>query len=145
MFLGAFGGLAIAADTPCPNGQQAVYQTGGGVTCVAVPGSCTGGGLTIPNCSSGQYRCPQGASSAECLKNNPITLWLTFFINLTAAIIGVGAVMMVIIAGLQYTAARDNPQAIQSAKQKITNVLIGLAAFIFLWAFLQWLIPGGVF
>lgn len=71
--------------------------------------------------------------------------WLKTFINLFSAVIGVGAVIMIIFAGIQYSAARDNPQAIQAAKQKIYNVLIGLGAFIFLWAFMQWLIPGGAF
>ena len=62
-----------------------------------------------------------------------------------AGIVGVGAVLMVIWAGIQYTTARDNAQAVAEAKQKIINVVIGIAAFIFLYAFLNWLVPGGVF
>jgi hypothetical protein len=52
---------------------------------------------------------------------------------------------MIAVAGVQYTTSRDNPQAVQAAKQKIWNVLIGLLAFFFLYAFVQWIIPGGVF
>jgi hypothetical protein len=79
------------------------------------------------------------------IDNNPIIIWLKRFINLFAAIVGVGSIVMVTWGGLQYAAARDNPQAIQAARTKIANVVIGLAAFIFLYAFIQWLIPGGAF
>lgn len=102
-------------------------------------------GLAIPNpCEN--YDCEKlNLSKSDCIKLNPIIQWVQFFINLITAIIGVGAVIMIIVAGLQYTAARDNPQAIQAARQKMVNVLIGIAAFIFLYSFIQWLIPGGVF
>ena len=90
------------------------------------------------------YRCdPNNPDS--CIQDNPIIKWLNFLINLVAGIVGVGAVLMVIWAGIQYTTARDNAQAVAEAKQKIINVVIGIAAFIFLYAFLNWLVPGGVF
>lgn len=104
------------------------------------------GGFSIPECSGeASYNCKSEESLNTCSKNNPIVVWLSFFINMLAAIVGIGAIIMVIVAGLQYSAARDNPQGIQAAKQKLTNVLIGIAAFVFMYAFLQWLIPGGVF
>jgi len=64
-----------------------------------------------------------------------------------AAIIGVGVIItvMIVIAGIQYMTARDNAQAVQAAKSKIMNAFIALVAFIFLYAFLQWLVPGGLF
>jgi ABC-type maltose transport system permease subunit len=90
------------------------------------------------------YRCDSNDPDA-CIQNNPIIKWLNILINLVAGIVGVGAVLMVIWAGIQYTTARDNAQAVAAAKQKIINVVIGIAAFIFLYAFLNWLVPGGVF
>lgn len=127
----------------CGVGQDGCVPVGGtegqdnGTTCPtstfpAFPKPCTG-----------EYIC-QGDSN-ECLKNNPIMQWTVYFINLLTSLVGVAAVIMIIIAGLQYAAARDNPQAIQAAKQRIINVLIGLVAFIFIYTFLQWLIPGGIF
>lgn len=90
------------------------------------------------------YRCdPENTS--ECLESNPIVRWLNVLINMVAGIVGVGAVLMMIWAGIQYTTARGNAQAVADAKQKIINVVIGIAAFIFMWAFLNWLVPGGVF
>lgn len=94
-----------------------------------------------------------GAPSEEDTKNfdvkdisdNPIVKWLNVIVNVLAGVVGVGAVLMVIWGGIQYITARDNAQAVQSAKEKIINVVIGLAVFIFLYALLQWLIPGGAF
>jgi hypothetical protein len=90
------------------------------------------------------YRCDSNDPDT-CIQDNPIIKWLNILINLVAGIVGVGAVLMVIWAGIQYTTARDNAQAIAEAKQKIINVVIGIAAFMFLYAFLNWLVPGGVF
>lgn len=90
------------------------------------------------------YKCTPD-NQEECLKTNPIVRWLNVIVNLVASIVGLGAVLMVIWAGIQYTTARDNAQAVAAAKQKIINVVIGIAAFIFLYAFLNWLVPGGVF
>ncbi|MCA9350773.1 hypothetical protein KC874_03725 [Candidatus Saccharibacteria bacterium] len=94
------------------------------------------------------YRCQADANgnyTQDCIEENPIVKWLNILINLVAGIIGVGAILMVIWGGIQYITARDNPQAVAAAKQKIINVVIGIAAFIFMWAFLNWLVPGGVF
>lgn len=99
---------------------------------------------TMP-AESSQYSCSKTASSEECLKNNPIVKWLQWGISILTSLVGIGAVIMLSVAGLQYSAARDNAQGVQAAKQKIYSVLIGLAAYVFLYAFLQWVIPGGVF
>lgn len=98
--------------------------------------------LAIPNCAN-DYSCNPG-DGEKCLENNPIIVWLNFFINVFAAVIGVGAVAMLIFAGVQYTTAADNPSQVEAAKKKIGAVVLGLVAFIFLYAFLNWLIPGGV-
>ena len=99
----------------------------------------------LPNEAATQAYSCDGLSKQECLEKNPIVKWINWGINLVAGIVGVGAVLMIIWAGIQYTTARDNAQAVAAAKQKIINVVIGIAAFIFLYAFLNWLVPGGVF
>lgn len=98
--------------------------------------------LAIPDCKN-DYSCTPG-DGEKCLENNPIIVWLNFFINVFAAVIGVGAVAMLIFAGVQYTTSADKPDQVEAAKKKIGAVVLGLAAFIFLYAFLNWLIPGGV-
>lgn len=52
--------------------------------------------------------------------------------------------LVIILAGVQYSAASGDPGKVSAAKGRITNAIIALVSYIFLWAFLQWLIPGGV-
>lgn len=99
----------------------------------------------LPNEAAAESYSCKGLTKQECLEKNPIVTWLNWGVNILAGIIGVGAILMVIWGGIQYITARDNPQAVAAAKQKIINVVIGIAAFIFMWAFLNWLVPGGVF
>ena len=66
-------------------------------------------------------------------------------INTLSVGVGVVAVAMIIIGGLQYTASRSDPKAVAAAKSKITNAVIGIVVYVLIYAFLQWLVPGGLF
>jgi flagellar biosynthesis protein FlhB len=92
-----------------------------------------------------EYSCTNNQSTQDCVDNNPIVKWLQFFINVLSVVILAGSAVMVAVAGIQYTASRDNPQAVQAAKQKMYNIVLGLGIYFFLYAFVQWLVPGGVF
>ena len=107
------------------------------VPVASVSAACGTGGLSMP--------CPvEHSVYSGSIENNPIVQWIVFGINIMSALVGVGSIIMVIIGGIQYSAAGDNPQAVQAAKKKITNVLIGLAAFVSFYAMTNWLIPGGL-
>ena len=80
-----------------------------------------------------------------CVHNNQIVIDLQNIVNFLSAGVALVVISMLIIGGIQYSMAGDNAQAVSAAKQRITNALIGLVAFIFTFAFLQWLIPGGIF
>ncbi len=69
---------------------------------------------------------------------NPVITFLT-------AVVGIVATIAIIIGGIQYSTSADDPQKVAAAKARIINAVLALLAFIFLWAFLQWLVPGGVF
>jgi hypothetical protein len=81
----------------------------------------------------------------KCLNQSPIVHDLQVIINVMSAGIGIVIIGAIIFGGIRYSAAGDNAQATAAAKQHIYNALIALVAFIFTFAFLQWLIPGGVF
>lgn len=59
--------------------------------------------------------------------------------------VGILAVFFLVIAGIQYAAAQDNPQAVSSAKTRINNIVIGIVIYMVMFGLLQWLIPGGAF
>lgn len=109
----------------------------------------TGGGTSTPTtqgtsssaCTSGDARaCLTGSGT----KSSEIVKMLKIGINILAGAVGIAAVIMLVMGGIQYSASDGDPQKVSAAKQKISNVIIGLLAFVFLYAFLQWLIPGGI-
>lgn len=56
-----------------------------------------------------------------------ISYYIGMVYNFAAAIVGVVAVVMIIIGGIQYSASAGNPAALGSAKETITSAIIGLA------------------
>lgn len=81
----------------------------------------------------------------KCLETNPIVDDIQKVVNFLSAGVGIMVITFLIVGGIQYMAAGDNPTAVGEAKKRIFNALIALVVFIFTTAFLQWLIPGGVF
>ncbi len=59
--------------------------------------------------------------------------------------ISIAASIAFVVAGVLYSTAGGNSQQVQKAKTMILNTIIGLISYSLLWAFAQWLIPGGVF
>lgn len=81
----------------------------------------------------------------KCLKDNKIVQDLNTFINFLSAGVGIIIIVMIIIGGIQYSTAGGSSDATTKAKNKIINALIALFAYLLLYAFVQWLVPGGVF
>jgi hypothetical protein len=77
----------------------------------------------------------------KCLVGNPIVKDL----NIIVDFLSIGVIGSIILGGIQYAMAGDSPEAVNKAKQRITNASIALLAYMFVFAFLQWLIPGGIF
>lgn len=69
-------------------------------------------------------------------------------INPAIIVLSAGVVLAVIgsivIAGIQYTTANGNASAVASAKNRIFISVVVLIMYIFGFALLQWLIPGGI-
>jgi hypothetical protein len=66
------------------------------------------------------------------------------FINLLAALVGVAVTISIVVGGIQYSNSGGDAQAVAAAKARIRNAIIALITFIFLWALLDFLIPGGL-
>mgnify|MGYP003610100314 len=43
-----------------------------------------------------------------------------------------------------YSTAAGNAAQVQKAKTMILNTVIGLLSYLLMWAFINWLVPGGV-
>lgn len=87
---------------------------------------------------------PSASGLQNCLQHNKIITDLNYIIDFLSAGVGIVVVGSIILGGIQYSMAGGSPEAVGKAKQRITNAFIALVAFIFIFAFLQWLIPGGL-
>ncbi len=74
-------------------------------------------------------------------KGNAILDLLFAFIRFLSYGAGLAIIGSLIYAGIHYSAARGDPQAVGLAKTRIQNVIIALFLFIFTYAILNFLIP----
>lgn len=66
-------------------------------------------------------------------------------INFLSAVAGIAITFSLIWAGYQYMTARANAGIVTAAKNRIIMTLVALLLYIFMYAILNWLIPGGLF
>lgn len=112
---------------------------------------CTGGETT------GGYQCGSGNNAirttvdfgckgASCQGNCSAVLDLTFaIIRFLSYGVGLVVVASIIIAGIQYTTSRGDPQATAEATKRISNTVVALIVYIFAYAILNYVIPAGLF
>lgn len=87
---------------------------------------------------------PTSAELDQCLRSNPLVKDIKQVVNFLSAGAGIIITGSIIWAGIKYIMAGNNANEISAAKQRILNSLIALLVFILIYAFLQWLLPGGV-
>ncbi len=148
-----------------PNGGSMVYKQ---ETCADLnalflaskQNACTGSGGTWENsgckCPIGQAPDSFTAACKATASNTtaPIDLQgdgqkiydrLTQAINALSALVGIVIVISIIMGGIQYAASGGDPQKVSAGKERILNAIVAFFVFIFLYAFLQYIVPGGVF
>lgn len=75
----------------------------------------------------------------------PIPETVVTIINFMSFGVGIVVVGLIVVAGIQYITSGGVPQKIEAARHRITNAIIALVLYVFMFAIIQWLIPGGVF
>ena len=68
---------------------------------------------------------------------------LNLAVDILSMGVGIIGVIGIIVVGIQYLTAGGNEQQTTKAKRRIAEIVIGLVAFAVLYAFTQWLLPGG--
>lgn len=97
-----------------------------------------------------------GCQGAACVNNSHASSYCSgnhnALIDLLFAIIrfvtdGIGLVMIVslIIAGIQYTTSRGDPQELNKATKRIRSTITALIFFLFAYAILNYVVPNGFF
>jgi hypothetical protein len=124
----------IENSDPCAN-----HQTGSNTADDAEANDPARGSNLEANC---QDKDGNGAlDGEEC----GIVGYIILFTNILSGAVGAVIVIMIAVGGIQYTTSRDDPQAVLAAKNRIKNAVLALVFYLFGFAFLQYLIPGGIF
>jgi hypothetical protein len=103
-------------------------------------------GTVVPTVSECAGKSPSyEGNPGTCKGCNSIDQDLQIAMNVLSIGIGVVVTLMMVMGGLQYMTSRDNPQGVQAARARIMNAVIAMVSYVFIYAFLQWIVPGGVF
>ena len=73
-----------------------------------------------------------------------VTKYVNPAVKFMAALAGVAVVISIVIGGIQYSSAGGDPSKVAAARGRIQQAVIALLAFLFLMAFLNFIIPGGI-
>jgi len=88
------------------------------------------------------------SGASQCKENgnncNIFSDYLNPIINVLSGVIVLVAIASIIVAGIMYSSSGGDAQKAAKAKSRIINTLLALLAYIFLYSFLQFLIPGGL-
>lgn len=79
------------------------------------------------------------------LESNPIMIYLFAILRMASVLVGIATVGGFIWGGVLYITARANAGQVEKAKLVMINAAIGLLLFVFMYAILQFLVPGGLF
>lgn len=77
-------------------------------------------------------------------KGNPILDMVFAIIRLLSIGVGLVVIGSIIMAGIQYTTSKGDPQATAKALNRVYSTFGALLLFIFAYAILNWLIPAGI-
>lgn len=98
-------------------------------------------------CKEGVCQDPAADPDLDCAKKgcDLIKKYVNPLINLLSLSFGLIAVISIIMGGIQYSASGGDPQKVTQAKQRISKTIFAIVAYFFLYAFLQFIVPGGIF
>ena len=83
-------------------------------------------------------------SGSSDINQNPIITFLKGIVQFLAAGVGLAVVGGIVYGGIMFMTARANPGQIQKAEEILRSAIIGLLLYIFMFAILNFLIPGGI-
>lgn len=159
MFLGALllSGVFATFMAPAPQvlATEAECRASGGTwqggSCIDCPtGTGSNGELCVA--SSGDSTIPAPTPSTDPIgttpppdvTNNPIYVRLKEVLQVLSVGVGIVVTISVVWAGFQYITSRGEPGKTQAAVNRLIQAAIALFLYIFGFAILNWLIPGGI-
>lgn len=142
----ADGSVRDVTDNEASNPGQLCGTAGIMPGATVQPGSPSGGQQNTISANEQPRYVANDCHEPNLNKSNcGIIRYLVTFIRFLTAIVGIVIVAGIIIGGIQYSVSADEASAVSAAKKRIFNALLALAVYIFMFALLQYLVPGGVF
>lgn len=146
--LGIFGGIGLTTVSISVSAQEQTHY------CEEVDGRFVPSkdpciAKEIIKCTPGQPTdpCADPAVKANCKSiscNAIIKDYVEPGIKVLIAMMGVVVAISIVVAGIQYGSAGSDPGKVAAAKKRLSSALLALVTYLFMFAFLQWLLPGGV-
>lgn len=90
-------------------------------------------------------KCLDGADPTQKITDSGIWGILMIAINILTAGVGILAVAGIVYGSILYASAGGSAEQIKKAMTVFTNVVIGIVAYAAMYAFLNFIIPGGIF
>lgn len=113
------------------------------VVAYAADESC-GVETSIISCKDSSGR-PTVNNSSKDIEKNGVWALLILALNILTAGVGIVAVGGIVYGSILYASAGDRSDQVKKAINVIMNVVIGIVAYVAMYAILQFLIPGGIF
>ncbi len=135
-----------ASALPVGASDFAVYQCGSSGT--SGSSNYNAGDVVHTSINFGCYGdvCVNSNTNPYCTSpHNPIIDLSFAIIRLLSDGVGLVIIASIILAGIQYTFSRGEPQSVANATKRIQSSAIALLLFIFAYALLNFIIPNGVF
>jgi Type IV secretion system pilin len=121
----ACGGTADSSQTACRDKDNTTTTPATFKVDAEAKATCTDANLDASNC--------------------PIVDFANTAFSAIAGFIGLAVTGNIIWAGIQYSMSQGDPSKASKAKDRIRGAIIALIMFLSLSAFIEWLIPGGIF
>lgn len=126
---------SVASANPVPVKDFALSQCGSGTDKIT----------TSINFGCDGAVCVTNPSASYCSGNHDALMDLMFaLIRLLSDGVGLVIIASLILAGIQYTFSRGDPQSVKSATKRIQSTATALIVFIFAYALLNYIIPNGI-
>ena len=87
--------------------------------------------------------CPNAGISTDT-NSTLIVRYLNPFIKLLSVLVGLAVTFGIIYGGIEYTMSAGDPQKAQKGRKHIQDAVLALIAYALIFAFLNFLIPGGI-
>ncbi len=138
----------IAFDCDNPD-QLLVLEEGSPTTAIEDIIECDSGeaGIQLSNPIEGTNTClGEGTDFTDTtpLEDNPILIYLGILIKFLSLGVGIIGALVIVIAGIRYSAAQGNPQETAAAKDMILKAVIGMIMYLFSAVIIEWLVPGNI-